>query len=240
MCVVRQRACKAKRHKQFRLVFSLWLRASFGSFVGGPKKSSVRSAPRAKHAQLASLSPSLSLTCCVFPSHAPLSFWQLSVPGENLLCFRFNLFYCEMHFRLQLRLRLRLVSFFLRFFSALILLAPKNRSQNELIRKCRVDFRPERNENKFNLSVSYAFHDTDSVAVEARWGKGKERKFPGLRQLSLLLLLLLVLLQFSRVIIVAANATRNTIICHILTAGISVVTPSVSPCLATPLPLPFA
>lgn len=155
-------------------------------FCGGPKKSSVRSAPRGKHAQLALLSPPpslhLSLTFCVFPSHAPLSFWQLSVPGENLLCFRFNLFYCEMHFRLQLRLRLRLVSFFLRFFSALILLAPKNRSQNELIRKCRVDFRPERNENKFNLSVSYAFHDTDSVAVGARWWRreGKEEEAPWL------------------------------------------------------------
>lgn len=31
-------------------------------FCGGPKKSSVRSAPRAKHAQLASLSPPLSLS----------------------------------------------------------------------------------------------------------------------------------------------------------------------------------
>lgn len=116
-------------------------------------------------------------------------------------------------------------------------MAPKNRSQNELIRKCRVDFRPERNENKFNLSVSYAFHDTDSVAV----GKGKKRKFPGLRQLSLLLLLLL--LQFSRVIIVAANATRNTIICHILTAGISVVTPYLRlslPCHASALTLCLA
>lgn len=150
-----------------------------------------------------------------------------------------------MHFRLQLRLRLRLVSFFLRFFSALILLAPKKRSQNELIRKCRVDFRPERNENKFNLSVSYAFHDTDSVAVGqgGGGGKGKKRKFPGLRQLSLLLLLLLVLLQFSRVIIVAANATRNTIICHILTAGISVVTPYLRtslPCHASALTLCLA
>lgn len=87
-----------------------------------------------------------------------------------------------MHFRLQLRLRLRLVSFFLRFFSALILLAPKNRSQNELIRKCRVDFRPGRNENKFNLSVSYAVHDTDSVAVAARWWRreGEEEEVPWL------------------------------------------------------------
>lgn len=72
--------------------------------------------------------------------------------------------------------------FFLEVFFCADFLAPKNRSQNELIRKCRVDFRSERNENKFNLSVSYAFHDTDSVAVGARcWRReGEEEEVPWL------------------------------------------------------------
>lgn len=76
------------------------------------------------------------------------------------------------------------------------------------MQKCRVDFGLRRNENKFNLSVSYAFHDRD---------RERERGRLPYCQLSLL--------QFSWVIIVLANATRNTIICHILTAGISVLPP---------------
>lgn len=93
-------------------------------FCGGPKKSSVRSAPRGKHAQLAflsSLSPSLSLTLSVCSHRTPR--W---VSGNFLcpakICFAFVLIYfiakCIFGFSFDFDFDLWVFSwgFFLRWF----------------------------------------------------------------------------------------------------------------------------
>lgn len=77
------------------MVFSL--QAAFGYVSVGregrgaawPKKSSVRCAPEQQYPYP---SPPPAVCVCLFPSHAPLSFGQLSVPLAKI-CFAFVLIY---------------------------------------------------------------------------------------------------------------------------------------------------
>jgi len=64
-------------------------------------------------------------------------------------------------------------------------------------RKCRVDFLPGRNENKFNLSVSYAFHEVatprDSNFRRRRRQRKRKRQR---RRMSLVLYFVMLVFEF--------------------------------------------